>query len=183
MESWPEPADLDDNDKSVLEKMSLVRRVVEMGLARRDEAGIKIRQMLGEIKISGGATVTIDNDDYLSLIKDELNVRSASIVATEQELSIELDTTITPELKKEGLKRELVRSINMIRKDKGLEISDRSRVIISGASSELAEVIEAMQADICRETLSSSLDLSEANDGQEIKVNDEKIFINLEIIN
>jgi isoleucyl-tRNA synthetase len=183
LESWPEPADLDDNDKSVLEKMSLVRRVVEMGLARRDEAGIKIRQMLGEIKISGGATAMIDNDDYLSLIKDELNVRSASIVATEQELSIELDTTITPELKKEGLKRELVRSINMIRKDKGLEISDRSRVIISGASSELAEVIGAMQADICRETLSSSLDLSEANDGQEIKVNDEKIFINLEIIN
>jgi len=72
LEAWPAAIKIGKTEEQILIDMDLARQVVEIGLAKRDEAGIKIRQMLSKI------TVTTQNKlgaEYLALIKDELNVK------------------------------------------------------------------------------------------------------------
>jgi isoleucyl-tRNA synthetase len=53
-------------------------------------------------------------------------------VASQGRLTVALDTTISPELKEKGLAREVINRIQNIRKEKGLEVTDRITVLIQG---------------------------------------------------
>jgi isoleucyl-tRNA synthetase len=70
---------------------------------------------------------------------------------------VALDTVITPELKAEGLGREVVRRIQQMRKDAGFELSDRIHTSYRTASAELAAAIAQLAEAIKQETLSLSL--------------------------
>lgn len=63
-----------------------------------------------------------------------------------------LDSTLSPELRREGLARELVNRIQRLRKESGLEITDRISLGISGAE-EVLEAARAFEAFIAGETL------------------------------
>ncbi len=65
------------------------------------------------------------------------------IVATNGELTVALDTAVTPELMREGLAREFISVVQQARKDTGLEVSDRIKL---GWSSDDAEVVAAVTA-------------------------------------
>lgn len=173
LESWSDFSDLSGPEKVVLEKMSLVRKVVELGLAERDKTGIKIRQMLGSLSIKAKGSIL--EEQYLNLIKDELNVASAYFEPANIDYpEVILDTTITPELKKEGIKRELVRLINNLRKDLNLTLSDELHVSIVGANNEITEVIETKKAELEKDTL-CILALSDSDDdltSREVKIDD-----------
>jgi len=100
-------------------------------------------------------------------------------------MAVKLDTEITPELKREGLKRELIRFINLMRKEANLSLSDKTNVYIVGANNELAEVVNNMKAEILRETLSADLILAVENKApnqKEVKIGEEKIILGLEKI-
>ncbi|MHB8904179.1 MAG: isoleucine--tRNA ligase, partial [Patescibacteria group bacterium] len=160
LEAWPKPLKLKNNSSEIIEKMNLVRRIVELGLAKRDEAGVKIRQMLNSITIL--ADKKILTEDYLVLIKDELNIKSIEFSpAKSDKLEIELDLVITAELKQEGIKRDLVRLINMNRKDNGFTLSDSALIYFSGLTEELKEALEAKKAEIKNETLSADIKIVE----------------------
>ncbi len=180
LETWPQALGIQGNE--VLENMSLARRIVEVGLAKRDEAGIKIRQMLAKATVK---VVTDLTEDYQSLIKDELNIQFLEFAGKAENLEVELDTEITSELKMEGLKRELIRSINMLRKEAGLSLGDMVVVNIVSQSAEISETIKKLGADISKETLSKSLtlvdSLSEANHAKEIKIDGEIVIISLDL--
>jgi isoleucyl-tRNA synthetase len=90
-----------------------------------------------------------------------------------------LDTEITPELKKEGIKRELVRLINNLRKDLALTLADTAIVSIFGANEEIVEVVKEKGEDIKKDTLSSSLEIvSETiENSKEVKIDDCKFTI------
>ena len=160
--------------------MNLVRRIVELGLAKRDEAGVKIRQMLNSITIL--ADEKILSEDYLVLIKDELNIKSIKFSpAKSDKLEVELDLVITAELKQEGVKRDLVRLINMSRKDNGFTLSDSAIIYFSGLSEELKEALELKKEEIKNETLSASIELVETLEetliSKEVKIDDCKFLI------
>ena len=181
LENWPVALKIEKDE--VLEKMTFVRSIVEIGLAKRDAAGIKIRQMLNQAIVKG----SIDLDKtYQELIKDELNIKSLDLAAGFENLEVELDTVITPELKQEGIKRELIRFINLSRKDEGLSLGDKVDVQIISESAEIAEVIKKMGTDIAKETLSESLilvnELSDASYTKEIKIDSQAVTICLKII-
>jgi len=180
LEAWPEAADITEADRSVLEKMDLTKKIVEIGLAKRDEAGIKIRQMLNKIEIEAPQSLA---SDYIILIADELNVREVIISEKEVEkIKAELDLVITPELKQEGIKRELIRFINMLRKDANLNINDRASIYFKDASDEIRTVITKMDEDIKRDTLSDSLEFVSEIDAEltkEVKIDAEALTISL----
>jgi isoleucyl-tRNA synthetase len=69
-------------------------------------------------------------------------------------LVVALDTRLTPELEAEGLARELVRKVNEMRRDAGLEISDRIALRYGGL---VAAAIERHQDLVASETLASSV--------------------------
>jgi isoleucyl-tRNA synthetase len=69
-------------------------------------------------------------------------------------LVVALDTRVTPELEAEGLARELVRKVNEMRRDAGLEISDRIALRYGGL---VAAAVERHQDLVASETLASTV--------------------------
>lgn len=180
LEAWSECKELNEEENIVLTQMEITRSIVELGLARRDEAGIKIRQMLGSITVKAENELS---EDYVDLLKDELNLTAIKFITSEGNIEVELDTVITPELKKEGIKRELIRLINNLRKDDDLSISDMAHVSVIGASAEINEVLEERKAEIMKDTLSQPLEIaksvSEGQTSKDVKIDDCKFQIAL----
>ena len=176
LENWPEHK-INEGDEIIIESMTEVRRIVELGLAERDKANIKVRQILS--KVSVYAENFKISDEYLNLITDELNVKKVELIKQIGDLSVKLDTEITEELKLEGGKRELIRFINLMRKDLNLSINDLAQVIIDSKSNFVKEIIEKYSNDIKKETLSSNI-LFANNQGKEFKLNDEVVIISVE---
>ena len=99
----------------------------------------------------------------LELLPEELLVESSSpegyAVAEEGGVLVALDTTLTPELRREGLARELVRNIQDARKNAGFEIADRIAVYLGGADAEVEAVVREWGDYIRAETLADDLRL------------------------
>lgn len=107
-------------DEGLLKDMERVRTICSGGLELREKVGIKIRQPLSTLKVR---TLPTDTAFHL-LIADELNVKK---VIEDQTLEQEvwLDTTLTLELEKEGMLRDLIRRVQEWRKQNGFTITDR----------------------------------------------------------
>ncbi len=179
LEKWPVADEIDNSH--LLADMNVVRKIVELGLAKRDEAGIKIRQMLGKITIKVKNEIALE---YIELIKDELNLAAVEFAETsEDKIGVELDLVITPELKEEGLKRELIRYINMLRKEANLSLHDETSIYLVGATEELKLALAKKKADIIKDTLSTELNfaaaLPEVLASKEIKIDDLKLQLGL----
>ncbi|MBI2100962.1 MAG: class I tRNA ligase family protein [Candidatus Vogelbacteria bacterium] len=114
---WPDTKNLKLKAKSskLLRDMLEVRRVASLGLEARARAGIKVRQPLLELAVRGGNDF---NQALIDLIKDEVNVK-AVVWREDLPASVVLDTSLTPELKRVGDLRELVRRIQALRKQNG----------------------------------------------------------------
>jgi len=186
LESWPKYSEDSADDLAVLNKMDLVRRVVELGLAKRDEVGIKVRQILASATVTGPETKFIDGGYYYELIKDELNIKDLIWKIAGDDIAVELDVNITPELRAEGCKRELVRSINMLRKDLNLSLGDKADVYLAQVSDDLSDVIAKMGEEIKADTLSLNInivtEIPADLEAREVKLGDAKIRLGLKKI-
>ena len=151
-------------DNSMLRDMNALRTAVNDGLSKRASEGIKVRQPLASVKLIN----TISQDTpaevaqfLIDIAKDELNVKSVEIVADSEsesaQPSVVYDLTITPELKREGLMREIVRHVQSARKQAGLQIDDRIVLSISSDDSEISQAVNAFADVIKSETLAVEL--------------------------
>ena len=140
--------------------MDLVRRIVELGLAKRDEVQIKVRQVLQSASIKGSVNRKLE-EDYQDLIKEELNVKELKYLESDEDLSIDLDTEISPALRREGLRRDLIRFINMLRKKQGLSINDQAQVFIYPSSQDLLDLLKVEGEIIKKEALSEDISFKE----------------------
>ncbi|EKD87238.1 MAG: hypothetical protein ACD_36C00179G0003 [uncultured bacterium] len=150
--SWPTAAKLQHFDLSIDESMKIVRRICELGHAQRKENKIKVRQPLSLCSVKN---IQIDLDDeYLALIRDELNVKTVRLEKGKGEMGVALDTKLTPELMQEGQARELIREIQKLRKVKGCRIDERITVTLPKSFKELPkDLIDFIK----KETLTGSL--------------------------
>ncbi|MCD4761468.1 DUF5915 domain-containing protein, partial [bacterium] len=174
LEEWPKAEEV---DKNIIMEMEATRKIVELALAKRDEKGIKVRQPLNQFSIFN---FQFSNEEYMELVKDEINVKNIETVAGKGELKIELDTEITPELRQEGVKRELVRFVNGLRKKSGLTISDRVEIFFKSESREIGEVIKKYRGDLLKDTLADSVEIvksEDIEDSKKIKINNEEIIL------
>ena len=151
-------------DNSMLRDMNALRTAVNDGLSKRASEGIKVRQPLASVRLIN----TISQDTpaevvqfLIDIAKDELNVKSVEIVTDSESESVQpsvvYDLTITPELKREGLMREIVRHVQSARKQAGLQIDDRIVLSISSDDSEISQAIDAFADVIKAETLAVEL--------------------------
>ncbi|WP_313186195.1 isoleucine--tRNA ligase [Sphingobacterium siyangense] len=96
-------------------------------------------------------------------------------VANLGKLTVALDVHITEELKKEGLSRELINRLQNLRKDKGLEVTDRINVKLTAAS----EVVNAANENlsyICTEILADSLVFEDSlTEGETIEIDGKEL--------
>jgi len=130
-------------DSDLEEKMKQVREIVALALAKRAEAGIRVRQPLNKLTINNKKVV--EDKELNDLIKQEVNVKE--VVFGKQ---IGLDTKISQDLKTEGIVRDLIRSVQGLRKEAGLKPQDKITLYYSIDSS-LEKIIKKHQKQIEQE--------------------------------
>lgn len=145
LEDWPE-IEKKLIDEKLEEKMKQVREICSLALQKRMEAGIKIRQPLGKLQIPKYKL----EDGLFDLIKDEVNIKE--VVADLKE-GVILDTTITEELKEEGLVRDFVRSVQILRKEANLTPKDKIRVYYS----ENKDIVEKYSKQIKKQVIAEEI--------------------------
>jgi isoleucyl-tRNA synthetase len=137
-------------DKKVLEQMELVRKIVEASHALRSKAGIKVRQPLATVLVEKKSNL---NKDYFSIIAEELNVEKIDIVEKIEaqdgwelgevlDFQVALDKNLTPELKDKGVVREMIRTINNLRKTAGLKAQDKPTEVYQTKSDYLLQLVK-----------------------------------------
>lgn len=148
LSTWPEG--MKAGDAEVLETMRAARELVTLGLQARQKKGIPVRQPLP----GAGITGTNLTQEYIEILSDELNVKQVNF-SKDGAFEIVLDFTITPELKKEGDYRELVRGVQELRKKAGLTPSDTISLSLSdNAKNFLAPFEEDMKKTVLAKELS-----------------------------
>ncbi|MFH1047980.1 MAG: class I tRNA ligase family protein [Patescibacteria group bacterium] len=172
LDLWIEAGEVDE---PLRKKMDLVRRAASVGLEKRSEVSIPVRQALGKAKVA----MVVDGEEWMAeLLKDELNVLDIEWQKGEQ-LVVELDTEISPELRRLGLLRELVRNINSLRKEAGLTPTDHVILNWESAGDLWRSTIEQHGAE-----LKQSVHADELKEGRietqffkEIEADEQKIWL------
>ena len=149
-------------DEQVLKNMLLTQTFVMKGLSKRmddsDGGSIKVRQPLASASYNLQHKL---DDFYEQIMKDELNVKEVKQVydlgPTSKILGVAIDKTITPELKREGLMREIIRHVQSARKKAGLQVDDRIELGITSSDSEITQAVDAFADTIKAETLAIKL--------------------------
>jgi isoleucyl-tRNA synthetase len=154
---WPATGHL---NKLLLDKMEVVRSMISLGLAGRAKEGVKVRQPLRAV-----VTTRLQlSPEEKQMLEEELNIKADYFVAASGTNGIVMNFDITPELKEEGLMREIVRHVQQSRKEAGLEVDDRISLHLQTEDDTLKGVLsdKSLAKTIKQETLATSL--NETND-------------------
>jgi isoleucine--tRNA ligase len=131
----------------------------------------------------GSFTFSIDGN-ACTVVTDDVEIISEDIpgwlVANEGRLTIALDITVTDELRREGLARELVNRLQNLRKSSGLEITDHIRVTLAPAE-EMEGVLETYGDYIRRQVLADAITSTERSaDMTELEFDDFRLPVKIE---
>jgi len=92
------------------------------------------QEQIAELEAKEHLPLTLDTGEQITVDLEDIEIFSQDIpgwsVANEGTLTVALDMTITEDLRMEGVARELIRSIQTLRKDSGFEITDRINVTL-----------------------------------------------------
>ena len=149
-------------DEVLNRNMNAVREIVTIGLQKRAEAKIKVRQPLKTVSLGSKYeelfNSLVDPHDYYVILEEELNIKSVDINTLQGRLSskedVILDTNITPELKLEGEMREVVRAIQEGRKKAKFNVEDRIALGYVGKD----EVFAKFENEIAKEVLATKVE-------------------------
>ena len=122
-----------------------------------------------------GAEVSLAAEDVL--VSTEEN--AGFVTVTEHDLSVVLDTNLTPELIEEGFVREIVSKVQTMRKEAGFEVTDH--IVLSHHGNSLIEGIFARHgAEIAADTLADSIKLGSAGYVKDWEINGESVTLGVE---
>jgi isoleucyl-tRNA synthetase len=142
---WPKVGNI---NKLVVSDMETVRDYVNQGLSVRAKERIKVRQPLASVTVSSLGEFV----DFKDILSEELNVKEVKLGK-----EFALDLVITPDLKSEGIAREVIRHIQAARKEAGLNVDDRIQLVLVTEDSELKKSITEHSKTIADETLATEL--------------------------
>jgi isoleucyl-tRNA synthetase len=149
-QNWPM-----SNDKLInvdLEsQMTKVRQICQLIHAERQKSAIKIRQPLSKVTINTDVKLS---PSLISIIAGETNVKEIVIQKGTNILKVELDIQLTPELIAEGEYRDLVRSVQVLRRQADLQIKDRIKIFAPLWP-------QSFEKEILSKTLSDSIEKSD----------------------
>jgi len=158
--------------------MERLREIITLSLAERSSAGIKVRQPLKKLIIK--KKIAGFEKELLDLVKEEINVKEI-VFDNAIRKDVKLDTKITPELKREGTVREVLRCVQQMRKAAKLRPKDKISVIYSG-SGNLNKALESSKDFILKETKAEEFVLKERKSGafdieREVNIDKETLWI------
>lgn len=151
---WPATGHI--NELSI-QHMQTVRDVINQGLSQRASASLKVRQPLKKVTVYG---VSDMSPELIEIIAEELNVKEVVVdekAGKDVEIAAEIDTSLTDELRQEGLMREIVRQIQNARKQAELDVDDRITLDLASPVALVDSAISKFEDEIIRETLASKV--------------------------
>ena len=157
------------HDQQLIQEMKEVRKIVSLALEARAKANIKVRQPLASLKIPN-SKFQIPNE-MIQLIKDEVNVKEIVFDPAIQN-EVELDTAMTPELKEEGMFRELVRYVQDMRKRQGFKPGESGALLV-GAVGPSRRFIEQCEQELAHAASLRNITVQDAVEDAELFQADE----------
>ncbi len=138
------------------------------------------QEQIAELEEKGTITLNVDGQEAVVEAAD-VEIISEDIpgwlVANEGNLTVALEVELTDELLKEGMARELINRIQNLRKENGLEITDRICVAIA-PNQQVADAVESFGDYIKTQVLADSIEIAD-NDGTETEFDDFKLNIKI----
>ena len=140
------------------------------------------QEAISELEKNGKYTLNLNGEEAVIEVSD-VEIISEDIpgwlVANEGKLTVALEVTVTEELRREGIARELVNRIQNIRKSSGFEITDKIKITIS-KNTQTDDAVNEYNTYICNQVLGTSLELvDEVKDGTELSFDDFSLFVNV----
>ncbi len=159
------------NFKTLGPKFGKLMKQIAGAINQMQQTDIAELEKEGRFEISVG-------EEKVELSLDDVEIQTEDIpgltVATEGQLTVALDITITEELKQEGIAREFINKIQNLRKESNFEVTDRINITIEKHKN-FDIAVENFKTYICTQTLANSLELTDnVNDGDAKEVEIEK---------
>ena len=141
------------------------------------------QEAIAELEKNGGYTLMLADGAQAVIETTDVEIFSEDIpgwlVANEGKLTVALEVTITEELRREGVARELVNRIQNLRKSSGFEITDKINITLS-KNSQTDDAVTEYKDYICNQVLGTSLVLAdEVKEGTELEFDDFSLFVSV----
>jgi isoleucyl-tRNA synthetase len=167
------------NFKSIGPRFGKDAKRVAAAISSIDAKGIRSLNDTGSLVVeSDGDTFEIEPDD-IEIIHDDIPGWMAAVEGT---ITVAIDTELDDDLLKEGLAREFVNRVQKARKESGLDVTDRIRLLYSGGI-RLNEAVQSQEEYIQRETLATEISSDVPDDAFSVMIEDEECLIALEKVN
>lgn len=156
-------------------------KAVAEAIKSLDHAAVAALEADGYINLTiNGVETRVDACD-VDIISEDI---PGWLVANSGSVTIALDVTVTPELKREGIAREIVNRVQNIRKQSGFEVTDRINLVFS--SSEATDEAIREHADyISRQVLANSLEIAPVDETAEgvslLDIDDVNIYVKISL--
>ena len=158
-------------------KMGPKLRLVNAAISAWSQAEIAAFEREGRMEI------TVENEP-MDILLEEVLITTQDIpgwsVASDQGVTVALDVTLTDELKQEGIARDLVNRIQNLRKEMGLEVQDKIRIIVSEENDMVKAAVSSFGEYIQSETQAVTLDLGAVTDGTVLDMDDFELPVKVE---
>jgi isoleucyl-tRNA synthetase len=145
------------NFKALGPKVGKSMKQVAEAITNLDQESINILETKGEIEINVQDQTFLISSSDLEIIAEDIPGWQVSNMGN---LTVALDVTITPELKLEGLSRELINRIQNLRKELGFEVTDRITVQVQQHEL-IATALMQNKEYICSEILADDIILAD----------------------
>ena len=147
------------------------------------EVGNLSQEAIAELEKNGAYTLHLPDGSEAVIETSDVDIFSEDIpgwlVANEGRLTVALEVTITEELRREGIARELVNRIQNLRKSSGFEITDKISITIS-KNPQTDDAVTEYKDYICNQVLGTDLTLAdEVKDGTELSFDDFSLFVSV----
>ena len=141
------------------------------------------QENIAQLEAEGKYSLTLDGQP-VELLVDDIEISTEDIpgwlVVTESGVTVALDVTLNDELRYEGIARELINRIQNLRKDSGLEVTDRIALKVQRTEG-VEEAVNRNKQYISAETLAETLELKDTlNEGLDVDFDELKTRIYLE---
>ncbi len=160
-----------------------MKAVGEAIIAMNDAQIREIEQnghLMLELQLATGETKSFD------ILHSELDIQTEDVpgwlVASDKGITVALDVTITDELRREGIARDVVNRIQNLRKDSGFEVTDKISITLENNSAELVEAVLANQDYICQEVQARSLEVVDLVETEAIEMDEFMLKVKVAVV-
>ena len=155
----------------------------QLGEIRQLLAEIDGNTAMDELSSNGKLSLVLSDGTRAELLPDDLLIDTKQVEGfvslSEGDVTVVLDTNLTPELIEEGIIREIISKIQTMRKEAGFEVMDHIRIYYSG-NDKIADIMTRRQQDILPEVLAVSSKQAEGGYSKQWDINGENVTLGVE---